>query len=60
MTAPTEAPVRPTSTRGIGESVRRVDGVPKVKGSFAYGSDLWAEGMLWGQTLRSALPSGSA
>jgi len=57
MTAPTEAPVRPTSTRGIGESVRRVDGVPKVKGSFAYGSDLWAEGMLWGQTLRSALPS---
>ena len=38
---------------GVGESVRRIDGVPKVKGSFAYGSDLWAEGMLWGHTLRS-------
>jgi xanthine dehydrogenase D subunit len=39
--------------RGVGENVRRVDGVPKVKGQFAYGSDLWAEGMLYGQTLRS-------
>jgi xanthine dehydrogenase D subunit len=42
--------------QGIGESVRRVDGVPKVKGQFAYGSDLWAEGMLYGQTLRSPHP----
>ncbi|HXF56033.1 MAG TPA: xanthine dehydrogenase subunit D [Actinomycetota bacterium] len=42
---------------GVGESVRRVDGVPKVKGAFAYGSDLWAEGMLWGHTLRSPHPS---
>ena len=24
---------------GVGESVRRVDGVPKVKGEFAYGGD---------------------
>jgi CO/xanthine dehydrogenase Mo-binding subunit len=39
--------------QGIGENVRRVDGVPKVKGQFAYGSDLWAEGMLYGHTLRS-------
>src|SRR5437870_6049284 len=31
---------------GVGESVRRVDGVPKVKGQFLYGSDLWAEEML--------------
>lgn len=38
---------------GVGESVRRVDGVPKVKGQFLYGSDLWAEDMLWGYTLRS-------
>jgi CO/xanthine dehydrogenase Mo-binding subunit len=37
----------------VGESVRRVDGVPKVKGTFAYGSDLWHEHMLWGHTLRS-------
>jgi len=45
-------------TRGtVGESVRRVDGVPKVKGLFLFGSDLWAEGMLWGYTLRSPHPS---
>jgi CO/xanthine dehydrogenase Mo-binding subunit len=42
--------------QGIGESVRRIDGVPKVKGSFAYGSDLWHEDMLWGHTLRSPHP----
>ncbi|HEX9123227.1 MAG TPA: xanthine dehydrogenase subunit D [Actinomycetota bacterium] len=41
---------------GVGESVRRVDGVPKVKGSFLYGSDLWHEHMLWGATLRSPHP----
>ena len=34
------------SRGGVGESARRVDGVPKVKGAFAYGSDLCAEGML--------------
>jgi len=44
-------------TRGtIGENVRRVDGIPKVKGTFLFGSDLWAEGMLWGFTLRSPHP----
>jgi CO/xanthine dehydrogenase Mo-binding subunit len=37
----------------IGTSARRVDGVPKVKGQYAYGNDLFAEGMLWGATLRS-------
>jgi CO/xanthine dehydrogenase Mo-binding subunit len=41
---------------GVGESVRRIDGVPKVKGAFAYGSDLWHEDMLWGHTLRSPHP----
>jgi xanthine dehydrogenase D subunit len=41
---------------GLGESVRRVDGVPKVRGTFAYGSDLWHERMLWGATLRSPHP----
>jgi CO/xanthine dehydrogenase Mo-binding subunit len=30
-----------------------VDAVPKVTGEFAYASDLHAEGMLWGHTLRS-------
>jgi xanthine dehydrogenase D subunit len=41
---------------GVGERVRRADGVPKVRGTFAYGSDLWHEGMLWGATLRSPHP----
>jgi CO/xanthine dehydrogenase Mo-binding subunit len=37
----------------VGDSVARVDGVPKVTGEFAYSSDLHAAGMLWGHTLRS-------
>jgi CO/xanthine dehydrogenase Mo-binding subunit len=37
----------------IGESVRRTDGTPKVKGEFEYASDLHAADMLWGHTLRS-------
>jgi xanthine dehydrogenase D subunit len=40
----------------VGESAPRPDGVPKVQGRFAYGSDLFAEGMLWGHTLRSPHP----
>ena len=41
---------------GVGESVRRVDAIPKVTGTFSYASDLWADGMLWGATLRSPHP----
>jgi CO/xanthine dehydrogenase Mo-binding subunit len=37
----------------IGEVVPRGDGVPKTTGEFAYASDLWAAGMLWGHTVRS-------
>jgi xanthine dehydrogenase D subunit len=40
-------------SRGIGANVRRIDGIPKTQGAFQYGSDLWAEDMLWGATLRS-------
>jgi xanthine dehydrogenase D subunit len=40
-------------TEGIGTSATRPDAAPKVKGQFAYSSDLWAEGMLWGATVRS-------
>ena len=47
-----EAPVRD----GVGQSVRRPDGVPKVRGEFLYSSDLHAEGMLWGATVRSPHP----
>ncbi|HEV8374310.1 MAG TPA: xanthine dehydrogenase subunit D [Actinomycetota bacterium] len=50
-------PAPPASvTGGVGESVRRPDGTLKVKGEFAYSSDLWAEGMLWGATVRSPHP----
>jgi xanthine dehydrogenase D subunit len=54
--APTE---HATGRRGarIGESAPRPDGIPKAQGKFAYSSDLWAEGMLWGHTLRSPHPS---
>jgi xanthine dehydrogenase D subunit len=41
---------------GVGASPRRPDGRLKVKGQFAFSSDLWAEGMLWGVTLRSPHP----
>jgi CO/xanthine dehydrogenase Mo-binding subunit len=41
---------------GVGESVKRVDGVPKVKGEFEYASDLHRDGMLYGATLRSPHP----
>jgi CO/xanthine dehydrogenase Mo-binding subunit len=37
----------------VGESVRRVDAIPKVTGEFAYASDLFAAGMLFGHTIRS-------
>jgi CO/xanthine dehydrogenase Mo-binding subunit/aerobic-type carbon monoxide dehydrogenase small subunit (CoxS/CutS family) len=41
----------------VGESARRVDGPAKVTGTFTYGSDLRADGMLRGATLRSPHPS---
>ena len=47
------APARKLELGRIGESLPRVDGVPKVTGEFAYSSDLFAAGMLWGHTLRS-------
>ena len=37
----------------VGVSAKRADGIPKVTGEFAYSSDLFAAGMLWGHTLRS-------
>ena len=52
MTSTTETRIR----GGIGESVRRPDGIPKLKGDFAYASDLQSEGLLWGATRRSPHP----
>src|SRR5262245_63796248 len=41
---------------GVGESPRRPDGTLKVTGEFAFSSDLFADEMLWGATLRSPHP----
>jgi xanthine dehydrogenase D subunit len=40
----------------VGDSPRRPDGRLKVRGEFAYSSDLNVEGMLWGATVRSPHP----
>jgi xanthine dehydrogenase D subunit len=40
----------------VGDSPVRPDGRQKVTGEFAYSSDLWLDGMLWGATLRSPHP----
>src|SRR5919109_1108951 len=47
------APARRLELGRVGEAVRRVDAIPKVTGEFAYASDLFAAGMLYGHTLRS-------
>ena len=44
---------RPRIRGTVGESIVRPDGPPKVKGEFAYASDLFQDGMLHGATLRS-------
>ncbi|WP_106397915.1 xanthine dehydrogenase subunit D [Actinocorallia populi] len=41
---------------GVGESPPRPDGRLKVTGEFAFSSDLWADDMVWGATLRSPHP----
>ncbi len=58
MESATREAVAVRSTQGgVGTSAPRIDGVPKVTGEFAYGSDLWVEGMLYGATVRSPHPS---
>lgn len=52
MTTPTR--LRPGRVAGgIGESPLRPDGVAKLTGDFEFAQDLWAEGALWGATVRS-------
>ncbi|GAA3688534.1 xanthine dehydrogenase subunit D [Nonomuraea antimicrobica] len=46
-----------TILHGVGQSARRPDATLKVTGEFAYASDLWLDGMVWGATLRSPHPS---
>ena len=55
-TTPTRERPTVSTPGGVGESVGRPDGVPKVTGEFIYSSDLWMDGMLWGATLRSPHP----
>lgn len=46
-----------TRTRDVlGTSALRPDGIAKVTGEFSFSSDLRAENMLWGSTLRSPHP----
>jgi CO/xanthine dehydrogenase Mo-binding subunit len=47
---------RGTRRPGVGTGASRPDGIPKVTGTFAYASDLWATGMSWGATRRSPHP----
>ncbi|HEY2058752.1 xanthine dehydrogenase subunit D [Amycolatopsis sp. NBC_01480] len=56
--APARSPqdLAETVSGGIGASPLRPDGTLKVRGEFAYSSDLWHEDMLWGATLRSPHP----
>ena len=51
-----EERIRTGAPGGVGESPLRPDGILKVTGEFAYGSDLWMDDMLWGVTLRSPHP----
>ena len=57
-TIPAAAPAGAVSaaTGGVGDSPARPDGTLKVTGQFAYASDLWMDGMIWGVTLRSPHP----
>ena len=47
------APTRTLQRGHAAATATRRDAVPKVKGEFAYSSDLHQAGMLWGQTVRS-------
>ena len=51
-----DAPVQRNLRGRLGDSVTRPDGRAKVDGSFAFASDLHADAMLWGKTLRSPHP----
>ncbi len=48
--------VAPPRAGTLGTNASRPDGIAKVQGGFAFSSDMWAENMLWGATLRSPHP----
>ena len=51
---------KPGVRDGVGADTRRPDGTLKVRGEFAYSSDLWSDRALWGTTLRSPHAVGHA
>jgi xanthine dehydrogenase D subunit len=53
----TDTTTRPGVEGGVGTDAGRPDGIPKVQGRFGFSSDAFAEGMLWGRTLRSPHPA---
>ncbi|WP_434582203.1 xanthine dehydrogenase family protein molybdopterin-binding subunit [Carbonactinospora thermoautotrophica] len=48
---------QPAEEFGIGRNVLRPDGLGKARGSFVFASDIWADGLLWAEVLRSPYPS---
>ncbi|MBN2113030.1 MAG: molybdopterin-dependent oxidoreductase, partial [Acidimicrobiia bacterium] len=54
MTARLDTPIEVRG--GVGTSVPRPDGIPKLQGTFAYSGDLHHDHMLWGATVRSPHP----
>ena len=52
----TDVTTHARTSDGVGSSPPRPDGGLKVRGEFAFSSDLWMDGMLWGATLRSPHP----
>ena len=52
----TEVRDRAAAPLGVGESAVRPDAPLKVLGRFAFASDLYLDGMLWGATVRSPHP----
>ena len=53
MSTLTTRSIRPGT---LGTNAVRPDATAKVTGGFAFSSDMWADGMLWGATLRSPHP----
>jgi xanthine dehydrogenase D subunit len=49
----TDTAVRPRTGARVGDNAARPDGIPKVRGEFAFTGDMWADGMLWGRTVRA-------
>ncbi|MFJ8542729.1 molybdopterin cofactor-binding domain-containing protein [Streptomyces sp. NPDC093586] len=57
MSTATGTRQRLVAGHGVGDDAPRPDGALKVRGAFAYASDLRWDGMVWGATLRSPHPS---